>query len=63
MVHGAVNGREAVAMAAAHHPDLMLMDMMMPELSGCEAAGIEDYITKPFRVAQVLAVVAGYLHD
>jgi CheY-like chemotaxis protein len=61
--HSALNGREAVAMAAAHHPDLILMDMMMPELSGFEAAaaGIDGYITKPFRVAQVLAVVRSHL--
>ena len=95
LVHTAVNGREAVEMATAHHPDLILMDMMMPELSGCEAAvalravactrdipivglsakamtadleradaaGIDGYITKPFRIAQVLAVVGSYLND
>jgi two-component system cell cycle response regulator DivK len=93
LVHSAVNGREAVEMATAHHPDLILMDMMMPELSGCEAAsvlradartrdipivglsakamtadleqavaaGIDGYITKPFRVARVLAVVRSHL--
>ena len=92
-VHKATNGREAVDIARQHHPDLILMDMMMPVVSGYEAvgelkadattkgivivglsakamatdmeratdAGIDGYITKPFRIAQVLSVVESYL--
>jgi CheY-like chemotaxis protein len=92
-VHKATNGREAVDLAREHHPDLILMDMMMPVVSGYEAvgelkadastkdivivglsakamatdmeratdAGIDGYITKPFRIAQVLSVVESYL--
>jgi CheY-like chemotaxis protein len=92
-VHKASNGREAVDLAREHHPDLILMDMMMPVVSGYEAvselkadaatrdivivglsakamatdmeratdAGIDGYITKPFRIAQVMAAVAEYL--
>lgn len=92
-VHKATNGREAVDMAREHHPDLMLLDMMMPELSGYEAvgelkgdpatrdipivglsakamasdmeratdAGMDGYITKPFRIAHVVAAVEEYL--
>jgi len=33
----AVNGREAVEMAASQLPDLILMDIMMPVLDGIEA--------------------------
>jgi CheY-like chemotaxis protein len=33
----AVNGREAVDVALNKHPDLILMDIMMPELDGFEA--------------------------
>jgi len=92
-VYKAINGREAVDLAKAHHPDLVLMDMMMPIVSGYEAVGelkadpttrditivglsakamatdmeratdvgIDGYITKPFRIAQVLTVVESYL--
>lgn len=93
VVFKATNGQEAVDLAKEHHPNLVLLDMMMPVLSGYEAvqalkadettrdipvvglsakamatdmeratdAGIDGYITKPFRIAQVLTVVEGYL--
>ncbi len=93
-IYKATNGREAVDLARQHHPDLVLMDMMMPVVSGYEAVselkadagtkditivglsakamatdmeratdvGIDGYITKPFRIAQVLTVVENYLH-
>ncbi len=94
-VYKATNGREAVDLARQHLPDLILMDMMMPVLSGYEAVGelkadattkdivivglsakamatdmeratdvgIDGYITKPFRIAQILTVVESYLTD
>ena len=94
-VYKAANGREAVDLARQHHPDLILMDMMMPVVSGYEAVtelkadpstsgitivglsakamatdmeratdvGIDGYITKPFRIAQVLSVVENYLQE
>lgn len=34
----ACNGREAVAMAAALHPDIILMDIAMPKLNGLDAS-------------------------
>jgi len=92
-VHQATNGREAVDLVRAHQPDLIILDMMMPVMSGYEAiselkgdeetrripivglsakamatdmeratdVGVDGYITKPFRIAQVLSVIQGYL--
>ena len=34
----AVNGREAVEMAELHHPDVVILDLNMPELDGISAA-------------------------
>ena len=36
-VYKAANGREAVDLAKQHHPDLVLMDMMMPGEIDCLA--------------------------
>ncbi len=38
VVGEAATGLEAVAAAAAHHPDILLLDVSMPELNGIEAA-------------------------
>ena len=94
-VYKATNGREAVDLVRDHHPDLIILDMMMPVMSGYEAiaelkaddstrdipiiglsakamatdmeratdVGIDGYITKPFRIAQVLSVVENYLQE
>jgi CheY-like chemotaxis protein len=40
VVTEAVNGREAVDLARSEQPDLILMDMMMPELDGFQATRI-----------------------
>jgi len=37
VVAEALNGREAVYLAAAHKPDVVVMDVTMPELNGIEA--------------------------
>jgi DNA-binding NarL/FixJ family response regulator len=46
IVGEATNGREAVEMVRKHRPDVVLMDIRMPELDGIEATrqvvGIED---------------------
>jgi DNA-binding NarL/FixJ family response regulator len=34
----ATNGRDAVALAASHKPDIVVLDLTMPELNGLEAA-------------------------
>jgi len=92
-VHRASNGREAVDQVRAKRPDVVIMDMMMPLMSGYEAtsalkadestraipivalsakampadvarateAGVDGYITKPFRMAHVLSAIAAYV--
>ena len=85
-VVAASNGRAALAIALQQRPDLILMDVMMPELDGLETLrhiravpGSRDvpiilmsaahhlspetsdtvaFITKPFNLDHVLAVVA-----
>ena len=37
LVGEAGNGREAVEMFRQHHPDVVLMDLRMPEMDGIEA--------------------------
>jgi len=37
VVGEAANGREAVAVAQEHRPELMLLDLSMPEMDGLEA--------------------------
>ncbi|HTT17329.1 MAG TPA: response regulator transcription factor [Candidatus Sulfotelmatobacter sp.] len=37
LVAEASNGREAIQMFRAHHPDVTLMDLQMPEMSGLDA--------------------------
>jgi Response regulator containing a CheY-like receiver domain and an HTH DNA-binding domain len=38
LVGEATNGKEAISMAVQHRPDVILMDIQMPEMSGIEAA-------------------------
>jgi EAL domain-containing protein (putative c-di-GMP-specific phosphodiesterase class I)/CheY-like chemotaxis protein len=70
----AVNGSEGVERAVSERPDLVLLDVMMPNLSGWEVcatvkseirdfvagrqAGADDFVTKPFTKARLLEAVA-----
>lgn len=42
VVAEAGDGREALRLCQAHHPDVVLMDIMMPELNGLDAAARFD---------------------
>ncbi len=73
----AEDGEAGLAAAAAHRPDLILMDIQLPGLDGYEAtrrlkadavlhdkaraAGCDAYIAKPISPRQLLAKVREYL--
>ncbi|MEE8076492.1 MAG: response regulator [Candidatus Binatia bacterium] len=89
----AVNGRQAVDVAAAELPDLILLDFSLPDMNALEVArlirqnpqtqstpiiivtgdtslkqkdecldaGLNDYITKPFRPREVAASIRKFL--
>lgn len=58
VVAEARNGREAVAQAAAHRPDLAILDVEMPELNGIEAAGKILAVSPETRVVMLSSHVA-----
>ncbi len=90
-VHTCARGDEALATVESFHPDLMVLDLMLPGMHGleiCKAlrgrgatlpiimltamadeqqviaglqAGADDYITKPFRLAELQARVNAQL--
>lgn len=87
----AVNGRQALSMAQENPPDLIVLDVMLPDLDGLEVTrrlrqdgirvpvlfltardavedkvagltvGGDDYVTKPFALAEVVARVHAIL--
>jgi len=91
----AYNGREGLEQALARHPDLILCDVMMPQLSGDQLVaelrrqpgmidvpvvmltakaddelrvrllkdGVQDYLSKPFLVEELLARVGGLINE
>jgi len=93
-VHGALGGREGLALIEAVRPDVVLLDLMMPDMDGWEVyqhmkasdlmktipvivitakadnidkvlglhiAKVDDYLTKPFALPDLLASVARVL--
>ena len=89
-VHTAIDGESGLALARRLEPDLIILDVMLPALSGMEVLrqlrsdsdvpvllltartaeidrvqgldlGADDYITKPFGLAELLARVRAHL--
>lgn len=89
-VRSAMSGKEAIEKVKLHKPDLVLLDLMMPEMDGWDTfrylrqvadvpviilsalaikedivkalqLGVDDYITKPFYNAEVVARVKAVL--
>jgi DNA-binding NarL/FixJ family response regulator len=68
------NGKEAVAITEKEHPDIILMDVLMPEMGGIEAVGViknkhpeikiimlSTYDEDEYVRAAILAGASGYL--
>jgi two-component system, sensor histidine kinase and response regulator len=61
----AMSGKEALEKIAEKHPDLILLDIQMPGMTGYESADIlkgfevggVDYVSKPFQFREVVARV------
>lgn len=68
IVHKAFNGKEAIVLAERHHPDVILLDVMLPDIDGievCERMRTNDYLKKSLIIflsarGEDYSQVAGY---
>jgi DNA-binding response OmpR family regulator len=57
------NGREALALAHAHRPELIVMDVMMPEMDGLEAVKSLRACDETSRIPVILVSAKGEEDD
>jgi DNA-binding NarL/FixJ family response regulator len=57
VVHAASNGREAVDAVMEHQPDLVILDIVMPEMDGLAALAILRYIVPKIPVVVVTEIM------
>jgi DNA-binding NarL/FixJ family response regulator len=57
VVAEASDGAEAVAMAAQHHPDILLLDLTMPRSPGMEALREMSHSSSPVRIIILTAAI------
>ncbi len=62
-MHDATDGREAVTLARALHPDLILMDLVMPEMTGIEATRLIRQEAALARTIIIAASASAFEHD
>ena len=58
VVSEANNGLDAICQAKIFHPDLVVMDLEMPEMDGCQATGLIKEMDTPPKVI-ILTVHSG----
>ncbi len=61
-VHAVTNGREAVAAVMSRPYDLILMDMMMPEMDGMTATSLIRGMPGPWARIPIIGLTANVMH-
>jgi CheY-like chemotaxis protein len=55
------SGEEAVALASRHHPDIVLMDIQLPQMNGIEAIRHIKKISPQTQAVMLLSVWSGHV--
>jgi hypothetical protein len=58
-VTAAVDGEEGLRLARSEQPDIVLLDMLGPKLSGLEVLGLGDLVGRALEGERLRAPIAG----